>query len=102
MGTIAARKAKEIMENTRDVLAMEILGSVQAIDLRGKKKLGVGTEAAYNLVRSHINFIEKDIVMYKEINKCAQMIKENLIVEAVEKALQSELLLNEEIALIEG
>ncbi|GAA0862282.1 histidine ammonia-lyase [Paraclostridium tenue] len=102
MGTIAARKAKEIMENTRDVLAMEILGAVQAIDLRGKKKLGVGTEAAYNLVRSHINFIEKDIVMYKEINKCAQMIKENLIVEAVEKALQSELLLNEEIALIEG
>ncbi len=102
MGTIAARKAKEIMENTRGVLAMEILGAVQAIDLRGKKKLGVGTEAAYNLVRSHINFIEKDIVMYKEINKCAQMIKENLIVEAVEKALQSELLLNEEIALIEG
>lgn len=102
MGTIAARKAKEIMENTRNVLAMEILGAVQAIDLRGKKKLGIGTEAAYNLVRSHINFIEEDIVMYKEINKCAQMIKENLIVEAVEKALQSELLLNEEIALIEG
>ena len=102
MGTIAARKAKEIMENTRNVLAMEILGAVQAIDLRGKKKLGIGTEAAYNLVRSHINFIEEDIVMYKEINKCTQMIKENLIVEAVEKALQSELLLNEEIALIEG
>ena len=102
MGTIAARKAKEIMENTRNVLAMEILGSVQAIDLRGKKKLGIGTEAAYNIVRSHINFIEEDIVMYKEINKCDEIIKKNLIVEAVEKALQCELLINEETVLIEG
>ena len=102
MGTIAARKAKEIMENTRNVLAMEILGAVQAIDLRGKKKLGIGTEAAYNIVRSHINFIEEDIVMYKEINKCNEIIKKNLIVEAVEKALQCELLINEETVLIEG
>ena len=102
MGTIAARKAKEIMENTRNVLAMEILGSVQAIDLRGKKKLGIGTEAAYNIVRSHINFIEEDIVMYKEINKINEIIKKNLIVEAVEKALQCELLINEETVLIEG
>ncbi|MBC6002194.1 MAG: histidine ammonia-lyase [Paeniclostridium sordellii] len=102
MGTIAARKAKEIMENTRNVLAMEILGAVQAIDLRGKKKLGIGTEAAYNIVRSHINFIEEDIVMYKEINKCDEIIKKNLIVEAVEKALQCELLINEETVLIEG
>ncbi|SCJ18745.1 Histidine ammonia-lyase [uncultured Clostridium sp.] len=102
MGTIAARKAKEIMENTRNVLAMEILGAVQAIDLRGKKKLGIGTEAAYNLVRNHINFIEEDIVMYKEINKCEEIIKKNLIVEAVERALQCELLINEETVLIEG
>lgn len=102
MGTIAARKAKEIMENTRNVLAMEILGAVQAIDLRGKKKLGIGTEAAYNLVRNHINFIEEDIVMYKEINKCDEIIKKNLIVEAVERALQCELLINEKTALIEG
>lgn len=102
MGTIAARKAKEIMENTRNVLAMEILGAVQAIDLRGKKKLGIGTEAAYNLVRNHINFIEEDIVMYKEINKCEEIIKKNLIVEAVERALQCELLINEKTALIEG
>jgi Histidine ammonia-lyase len=37
MGTIAARKARDILDNVRKVLAMEILTSVQAIDLRGKK-----------------------------------------------------------------
>ncbi len=38
MGTIAARKAKSILENTRKVLAMELLAACQGIDLRGKKK----------------------------------------------------------------
>lgn len=101
MGTIAARKAKEIMENTRNVLAMEILAAAQAIDLRGKKKLGLGTEAAYNVIRNHTNFIEEDLVMYKEINKCEEIIKKNLIVEAVEKVLNLEILINEEIAVSE-
>ncbi|MGL5751447.1 MAG: histidine ammonia-lyase [Paraclostridium sp.] len=98
MGTIAARKAKEIMENVRNVLAMEILAATQAIDLRGKKSLGVGTEAAYTVVRNHTDFIDEDIVMYKEINKCEDIIRKNLLVDAVEKALDSELLINEELA----
>ncbi len=46
MGTIAARKAREILENTRKVLAMEILGAAQGVDLRGNKGLGLGTVEA--------------------------------------------------------
>src|SRR5699024_8593943 len=49
MGTIAARKAKDIMENVRKVLAMEILAACQAIDLRGNKGLGKGSTKAYDL-----------------------------------------------------
>ncbi len=98
MGTIAARKAMEIMKNTRNVLAMEILSAAQAIDLRGKKKLGIGTDAAYNTIRKYTNFIEEDLVMYKEINKCEELIKQNLVVEAVEEALGFNLLINEELA----
>lgn len=101
MGTIAARKAKEMMENTRNVLAMKILAAVQVIDLRGNKKLGIGTDAAYNVIRNHTKFIEEDLVMYKEINRCEDIIKKNLVVEAVEKDLNSELLLNEEVAFSE-
>lgn len=97
MGTIAARKAKEIMENARKVVAMEILGAAQAIDLRGKKKLGVGSEAAYQIVREHTPFIDKDRVMYKEINICEDIIKKNLLVNAVEKAMGSEILIDEDL-----
>ena len=97
MGTIAARKAKDIMENARKVIAMEILGAVQAIDLRGKKKLGVGTEAAYKVVREHTSFADKDRIMYKDINISEEIIKQNLLVEAVEKALEDSLLIDEDV-----
>ncbi|MEG0844233.1 MAG: histidine ammonia-lyase [Romboutsia sp.] len=96
MGTIAARKAKEIMENARKVVAMELLGAAQAIDLREKKRLGIGSEVAYKIIRENTSFIDKDRIMYKEINICEDIIKKNLLVEAVEKAIGSELLINED------
>lgn len=94
MGTIAARKARDIMENARKVIAMEILSAAQAIDLRGKKRLGMGTEAAYSVVRKHTSFVDKDRIMYIDINTIEDVIKKNLLVEAVENALEKELLLN--------
>ncbi len=39
MGTIAARKSREILDNSRKVLSMELLAACQGIDLRGKKKI---------------------------------------------------------------
>ena len=87
MGTIAARKARDILDNTRKVLAMELLAACQAIDIRGKKDLGKGTEIAYEIVREQLSKIEDDVVMYKEINKAEDIIKSNRIVEDVEKAI---------------
>lgn len=97
MGTIAARKSREIMENVRKVIAMEILSAAQAIDLRGKKKLGIGSEAAYKIIREHTPFVDKDRIMYKDINICEEIISKNLLVEAVEDAIGSSLLINEEV-----
>lgn len=87
MGTIAARKAREILGNTRKVLAMELLGACQAIDLRGNKGLGVGSKIAYDLVREKVDEIIDDKVMYKEINKCEELIKSNIIIDKIEKKI---------------
>ncbi|WP_202708309.1 histidine ammonia-lyase [Sporosalibacterium faouarense] len=87
MGTIGARKAREILGNVRKVLAMEILGACQAIDLRGKKQLGAGTSIAYKIIRENTDKIVDDKIMYKEINKCEDLIKSNEIVAEVEKAI---------------
>lgn len=87
MGTIASRKAKEIMENARKVIAMEILAACQGIDLRKVEKLGKGSKVAYDIVRDKVSYYDKDRVMYLDINKVEEIIMTNAIVDKVEKTI---------------
>lgn len=87
MGTIAARKSRDILDNTRKVLAMELLAACQGVDLQGNKGLGKGTKIAYNIVRENIDKLEEDKIMYEDINKCEDIIKSNIILESIEKEI---------------
>lgn len=80
MGTIAARKAKEILENARRVLAMEIMCACQGIDLRGNKGLGAGTKLVYEEVRKVVPMLIEDRPLYEDINKCEELITNNTII----------------------
>ncbi|TCO76404.1 histidine ammonia-lyase [Marinisporobacter balticus] len=85
MGTIAARKAREIYYNASRVIAIELMASTQAIDFEtADKKLGKGTKVAYDKVREVVETLHEDRVMYKDINKSAALIDNNSIVDAVE------------------
>jgi len=88
MGTIAARKARSILENARKVIAMEIFAACQAIDLSDKKELGKGTKVAYDKVRKVVKKIDDDKIMYVEMNKCEELIKSNVILNEIEKEIQ--------------
>lgn len=85
MGTIAARKAKEIMENVRRVIAMEIMCACQGIDLRGNRGLGKGTSPVYNAVREVVSMLKEDRPLYEDINKCEELIIDNTILSVCEK-----------------
>jgi len=79
MGTIGARKAREIIKNVRRVVAMELLCATQAIDLRyaklgEKRALGKVTEKAYKMVRSVVPMLVEDKEMYEDINHCEALI----------------------------
>ena len=88
MGTIAARKAGEILKNTRNVIAMELLAACQGIDLReSQDKLGKGTKKVYEEIRKVVSYYDKDRVMHIDINAMEELIKSNKIVEAVEKEI---------------
>lgn len=89
MGTIAARKAREVLSNTRKVVAMELMAACQAIDLRGKKKLGLGTDIAYKILRENIETLENDRIMYEDIDKCESLIQKNTIIFEIEKIVGS-------------
>ena len=87
MGTIAARKAKEILYNASRVLAIELFAAAQAIDFGEPEKLGKGTSAAYKKIREVVEILHDDRVMYTDINKCASLIEDNTIVKAVESVI---------------
>ncbi|KXG77179.1 histidine ammonia-lyase [Thermotalea metallivorans] len=87
MGTIAARKAREILLNTTNVLAIELMAAAQAIDFRGAEGLGKGTRVAYDKIREQVATLHEDRIMYVDINKCADLISGHAIVNAVEGAV---------------
>jgi len=71
MGTIAARKARNIIGNLESVLTIEIMTACQAIDFRLTQgfKLGNETNKWYKKVRSIVPFFEKDEEYYPYIEK---------------------------------
>lgn len=88
MGTIAARKAGEILGNVRRVLSMEIMCACQAVDLlEGKDRLGNGTKPAYEVIRSVCAPLEDDRPLYDDINNCENTIKDGRLLKAVEEAV---------------
>jgi len=86
MGTIAARQAAEIVTNAHQVAAIELLCAAQAADFRLPMKLGRGTDAAYQLIRSRVPFMAKDRIIYTDIELIAGLVG-GQIVEAVEAAV---------------
>ena len=87
MGTIAARKARDIVDNSRRILATEILAACQALDLReATTGLGRGSQAAYDFVRQTLNFIEHDqqIEMYDKLEKMTELLTSGALLAAVE------------------
>lgn len=88
MGTIAARKALEVIGNVEMILAIELLAACQAIDLQGKHgKPGKGTMAVHELVRSVSSNIEKDREFRLDIDACIKLVRERDVVSACEEAV---------------
>lgn len=85
MGTIAARKAADILKNARRVLAMEIMCACQTIDLRGDKGMGAGTQEAYTAIREKVARLDDDRPLYEDINQCESVLIDGSLVKRVEE-----------------
>lgn len=93
MGPIAARHARDIANNIERILALEMFAAAQGIDFRREAlgpqaRLGKGTAAAYEHIRSQVPFIEKDILMYPHIETMRQMLSSASLLETVRQALR--------------
>ncbi len=83
MGMTAAIKLKRIVENTRNVLAIEAMAVAQAIDFLAPLKTSKRGQAAHAAIRSVCPTVEKDRVMYKDFARLAELIASGKVAEAL-------------------
>ena len=86
-GTIAARKAREIIKNTEAVVAIQLLAVCQAYEFRKPLKPSPVFQVVYDLVRSVSPKITKDRAFYKDIEKVVPLIRNYKVLEVVEKLI---------------
>ena len=90
MGSIAARQARQVLENVQSIIAIEVLSAAQALGLRARQgeTPGVGTEAAYNFIREHINQREndKDGEIHLDIQEAEKLVRSGALLREVERA----------------
>lgn len=84
MGAFAARKCRDILANTEEVIAIELLCGAQGIDLFTNLKAGDGTLAAYDVIRSTVDYMKEDRILSADIAGVRQLLKTGSIVKAVE------------------
>jgi histidine ammonia-lyase len=85
MGTIAARKCREIVANTENVIAIELLCAAQGLDLFTNLKPGEGTLAAYQVIRKSISHLDTDRFLAADINAMRELMRSGEILRAVEE-----------------
>lgn len=90
MGTTAGRKAGMIVQNTLSVLALELLTSCQAIDIRRRLNThGQGIapvhEAIYKHVREKVDFFELDREIWPDIAEVEKMVRSGELLEIVKE-----------------
>lgn len=85
LGLVAARRAKEIYENTCYVLAFELLCGAQAAEIRNEKLLGSATKIAFECVREIVPFLSSDQCLTSYLEDLAALIKSGKLLDRVEK-----------------
>jgi histidine ammonia-lyase len=84
MGMTAALKLRRVVENTRNVLAIEAMAAAQALDLITPLTTSKRGQKACAAIRSVSPKLEKDRAMYQDFAKIADVIASGKIREALE------------------
>jgi len=94
MAPIAARKARQVIDNIRKIVAIELLFAAQAVDLRARQEnrpvqelLGKGSRAAYQLIRQHVPFLQADRPLYRDIETLTALVTQGKLLQTVQQAV---------------
>ena len=83
MGMTAAVKLKRVVDNTRNVLAIEAMAAAQALDFVAPLKTGKRGQKAHQAIRSVCAAMDKDRVMYEDFARTAKLIADGKVAAAL-------------------
>ena len=86
MGTIAARQAREILNNVQHILSVELMSAIQGIDFLNDRP-GLGTTAACNYLRSIVPHLKEDRLLTPDILAINKTLVDESLVAKVEAAI---------------
>lgn len=84
MGTIAARKMARVLENVKNILAMELLGASQGLGFLEPLQPTAGVLAAYKTIREVVSFAKEDRVFSEDVEKIRVLIDSGVLLKRVE------------------
>jgi histidine ammonia-lyase len=89
MGANAARHCRQILDNVREVVAVELMTAAQAVDLRpdGPERLGRGTRLVHEHVRRRVGRYTHDRPLSPDIQALSRLIHAGELREALEPML---------------
>jgi histidine ammonia-lyase len=80
MGVTSANKLRQIIGETQQVVAIELLCAAQLLDFRLPLQPGKGVQQAQKVVRSLVSRLEQDRVLSPDIERLAAAIKDAMFV----------------------
>jgi histidine ammonia-lyase len=83
MGMHASTKLKRVVDNTRNVLAIELMAGCQALDFHAPLKTSKRLQAAHSAVRYISPTLDRDRIMYGDFARIAEAIASGKIGDAL-------------------
>ncbi|MEU3934414.1 phenylalanine aminomutase (D-beta-phenylalanine forming) [Streptomyces sp. NPDC029044] len=71
-GFVAARRAREIIDNVAYVVAFELLCACQAVDIRGTEGLSPATRRLYEQTREVVPYLDHDVTITDYVEELAR------------------------------
>jgi len=88
MGVTAVRKARTILANCEQVVAIEWICAAQAREFNIEVKAGRGAQAAHEFLREHVPALDKDRYLHPDLIRARDLLKDGELVQAVVQAVR--------------
>ena len=85
---LIVRVLARIVDNVRNVLAIELLCAAQGVDLRGPHKPGRALQAVMSAVRAKVPMMERDRELHLDIRAARALLDAGLIEDAVRSEIE--------------